>query len=339
MRLVRHPHLLSFATIALLLCAVEWWIARSVGFAANADLLALAITVDLTVGLPLCYYLLVVHPRRAPAISLIPVFIVALVLASAILPPAQQMYLDRIAYVLPLIEGGALLFALYNIRRVVQQYRRVRPTMVYPTDALEASLGQVFGKSPVLTLLVTELSIPYYVLFGWLQRFTTSDPSLTLLSHHRASRYGALVGMFGGALLLETIGLHLVIQHWSDTAAWVLTALSIYSLIWLIGDYQAVRLHPHVLSDQQLLIRTGLRWRIDVDWHNIAAVQRTPPHRSRRVDYVNAAVEGEPKLVLQLHEPVTARGLFGIQRRVRQIGLTVDDEATLRAALRERAQI
>lgn len=339
MRLVRHPHLLSFAMIAVLLCAVEWWIAQSVWLPHNADLLALAITADLTIGLPLCYYLLMVRTHRAPAISLIPVFIIAFALANAILPATQHIYLDRIAFVLPLIEGGALLFALYNIRRVVQQYRRVRPTMVYPTDALEASLRQIFGASPVLALLVTELSIPYYVLCGWSQRFTTSDPTLTPLSHHRESRYAAVVAMFTGVLVLETIGLHLVVQHWSDTAAWVLTALSIYSLIWLIGDYQAVRLHPHVLSDQLLLLRTGLRWRIDLAWSNIVAVHRTPPRGPHLHNYVNTAVYGEPKLVLQLREPVIARGLFGIHKRVQQIGLTVDDETTLRTALWQRAQI
>ena len=42
---------------------------------------------------------------------------------------------------------------------------------------------------------------------------------------------------------------------------------------------------------------------------------------------MNVAIVGKPELVLNLKEPVTACGLFGVKREVSQIGFRVDDKS------------
>ncbi|HZG66963.1 MAG TPA: hypothetical protein VEZ12_09480 [Herpetosiphonaceae bacterium] len=336
MRLARHTHLFAFLSLVAVLCLVEIWLVQSAWFPLNTDVLALAVTVDLTLGISALYYTLVVRARHSPAITLLPMFIVAILLARLILPSSGQMYLDRVEYLLPLVEGCALVYGLLKARTVARHYRQVRPTAVYAGDALEAGLRHTFGSSRMIGLLVTELSIPYYVVFGWFRSFKNTNPANVPISCHRRSGYGAVIGMFTAMIVLETIGLHLVIQHWSATAAWILTAVSIYSLLWIIGDYHAIRLHPIVLGTQALYIRTGLRWRVDVDWTNIADVRRMTPVRKPTQGFLNAAVYGEPRFVLQLKKPVIAYGLFGMQKHVSQIGLTVDDETLFLRELNKR---
>ena len=335
MRLARHSYTFAFLSLVALLCLVEIWIVKSVWFPRNADLLSLAITADLTLGIPFLYYMLLVRARQSPAITLAPIFIAAFILAHVILPSSSHIYLNRLEFLLPVVEGLAVVYGLLKARAVARHYRQVQPTTVYASDALEASLRHTFGSSRMIGLLMTELLIAYYVVGGWFRSFKNTNPINVPISCHRTSGYGAVVCMFTGLLILETFGLHLVIQHWSPTAAWVLTALSIYSLLWIIGDYHAVRLHPIVLGTHTLYIRTGLRWRVDIDWMNIAAVRRTtgqkPAHR-----YLNAAVFGEPRFVLQLKEPVIAHGLFGSQKQVSYIGLTVDDDTLFQTELNKR---
>lgn len=61
------------------------------------------------------------------------------------------------------------------------------------------------------------------------------------------------------AMVIEVIGVHFLIAHfWSPTAAWIFTALDLYALLWIIADYQAVRLSPIVINDHKLLPRLEL---------------------------------------------------------------------------------
>ena len=336
MRVARHTSGLTFLGLVALLCLVEISVVRSAWFPHNTDLLALAVTADLTLGIPALYYLLMVRARHSPATALAPVFLGAVILAHLVLPASAEMYLDRVEYLLPLVEGAALLYGLLKARAVVRRYRQLRPAAVYASDALAASLRDTFGPGRLLGVLVTELSLPYYVVGGWFRSFKNSDPANIPITVYRRSGYGGVIAMFASLIVLETIGLHLLIQHWSPTAAWVLTVLSIYGLVWVVGDYHAVRLHPLVLGPRTLYIRTGFRWRVDVAWTNIASVRRTTARDKLLHGYLNVAVYGEPRFVLQLGEPATAYGLFGIQRRVSHIGLTVDDETLFQAELNKR---
>jgi hypothetical protein len=333
MWLARHRPVFLFIGIALLLIAIEFWIVLSVWFPRNADLLSLAITVDLTLGIPALYYLFLVRPRKSPPVALAPVFIASVLLAQLILPSAQQRYLGWIAYTLPLIEGTLLVIAGYKARSVARAYQRLRSGYVYATDALEASLRAVFGDYLAIKLLMTELSLLYYLCAGWFRRFKPNDTANLAFSYHRANGYAAVLGMFGFVIALETIGLHLIVQHWSPAIAWVLTALSLYSLAWIVGDYHAARLHPIVLTPRVLHIRTGLRWRTDLDWSAIAAVTRAASSTRPGTHDLNLAISGEPRLILDLKEPVIVHGLFGIQKKASRIGLSVDDEALFQAAL------
>lgn len=141
--------------------------------------------------------------------------------------------------------------------------------------------------------------------------------------------------MFACLIMIETVVLHLLIQHWSTVFAWILTASSIYTLFWLLGDYQASRLHPLVLGSEYLYVRTGLRWQVDIPLVQIAGIRKATRLRGKASNYLNAAVYGEPRCVLELREPVVVHGLFGTQRTVTSIGLTVDDESQFQATLRE----
>jgi hypothetical protein len=51
----------------------------------------------------------------------------------------------------------------------------------------------------------------------------------------------AIVCIVALILLVETTVPHLLLQRWSALAAWIFTGLSLYSLLWLTGDYYAIR--------------------------------------------------------------------------------------------------
>ena len=60
MTLTRRSSLVTFATLTLLLLAVEAWIATFSDTSRQPGVMAIAITADLTVGVSLLYYFLLV---------------------------------------------------------------------------------------------------------------------------------------------------------------------------------------------------------------------------------------------------------------------------------------
>lgn len=176
-------------------------------------------------------------------------------------------------------------------------------------------------------------------LVGWFQRFHNPSDSYIPFAYHRTGGYAGLLGAFGFVAVCETVGLHVIVGHWSTVAAWIIMGVSIYSLLWLVGDYHALRLHPILLDPDHLYLRTGLRWRATLDLAQIAELCVASKQDKRAQGYINMGVWGEPRLVLVLRQPVIVRGLFGLQKQALRIGLTVDDEGRFRAEVGKKLQV
>lgn len=315
-----------FLVLAAALVALESWVVTRPDFAAQPDVLGLAVTVDLTIGVPLLFFFLVVRRYHLTPLAVVPVFVLSVIAANALVPPAGQGTLRVIEYALPVVELTVFAILAYKVRGIVRAYRRLRPPAVYAQDALEAALRQELGNAQVISLLTTELILLSLAVAGWFLKFTPRPPVQAVFTTQRRSGHGLILGFVMFILLLETVALHVVVSHWSTTVAWVLTFGSLYALVWLIGDFHAVRLQPIVLTADALHVRCGLRWRATIPWSQIEQVRRAKADDRNRKDTVNAAVMGEPRLIVVCREPVVAVGLLGRRRVVSRVGLTVDDE-------------
>ncbi|MCB0201136.1 MAG: hypothetical protein KDI03_13785 [Anaerolineae bacterium] len=321
--------LLLWALLAAGVLATEVWITGTNGFSAQPDVVALAVTADIVVGIPLAYYLLVVRRKGLPVITVAPVFVLSLIMAGRILPAEQHTYLNYAELVVPLVELSVLAFIALNLRKVASHYRRLRPNHAYFPETLEASLRTALPAFPplVVNLLTTEVSLVSFGLTGWLRRARPATDGLPRFSYHRVGSYPVILGFLAFIMVLETSVLHLVVMHWSPAVAWVLTIASVYTLIWFFGDFHASRLQPIVAGDTRLHIRSGMRWRADIPWWQIEAVCKATSADRKQPDFLNAAIMGEARLVIVLREPVTVHGLLGRTRQTAHIGFSVDDEA------------
>jgi hypothetical protein len=176
----------------------------------------------------------------------------------------------------------------------------------------------------------------YYGLLCWRRRPAPAGGHS--FSYHRNSGYGALILTLMIVSAVEIVGMHLVVRLWSGTAAWLLSALGAYAVLWMAGDYQAVRLRPVVAADDALRVRVGLRWSVSIPYAQIERMQpRGKESLSRRTPgYLHAALLTDPQVILVLRGPVRARGPYGIEKEVRRVGLAVDEADRLRAVLAER---
>lgn len=332
---------LLFLAIAAALLAIEVWVVSLADFAIQPNVIPLAVTVDIVIGLPLLFYFLVIRRKRLPLLTLAPIFILALVAANRILPPAQHTYLSWIELAVPLMELIVLAVLALKLRQIIGHYRQLRPNNAYMPETLEASLRAALPTFPplVASIFSTEISLLSFGVTGWLRRSPQAAAGSLRFSYHRQGSYGLLLGFIAFLLLLETTTAHLLLARWSEAAAWVLTALSIYSLIWLFGDFHASRLQPIVLGDAHLHLRTGMRWRVDIPWQQLTSANKVSQADKKLPGYLNLAAMGEPQLVLRLAEPVRVHGLLGRTRVASLIGLSVDDPAAFLAAVQQRLDV
>jgi hypothetical protein len=336
MTLTRRNSLALFALLASALLAAEAWIAGFIRSAQDPAIFAIAITADVALGIPLLYYLLLARKRYLPASGMIALYLLALAAVRFVLLPSQQTHLSTIEAFALLGEVAVLGVALAKARDIVRRVRAARAVELYFADALRQGVRQALGGSPVAALLATELSLIYFAGFGWFTRFRTDRPGSVAFPYHRRSGFATILFAMLFIVLVEGGALHLLLSVWNASVAWIVTALNLYALLWMLGFFHAVRLQPIVLDRTHLHLRTGFQWRAEIPLANIAEVRRVTSADKRAAGYLNVAAFGEPRLVLRLREPVTIAGLFGRARGASVIGITVDDEKELVAELNQR---
>jgi L-rhamnose isomerase len=134
-----------------------------------------------------------------------------------------------------------------------------------------------------------------------------------------------------GLFLVEAMGLHFLVAIWSPVAAWVLTALSIYTCLQLAAHIRALRFRPIEVGAQQLYLRNGLLGgEVALPFNLIESVfcstgNQVPPgavHLS-----LLKSME-KHNVCIRLKEKITIIKAFGITRKADAILLHVDGPQT-----------
>lgn len=153
-----------------------------------------------------------------------------------------------------------------------------------------------------------------------------------------SSSAGAFTVGFLLVIAIETVVVHLLLRQWSVVAAYALTVISVYSMFWLVGDFRAMGRLPLLLEGDELLVRTGLRFKANVPLPELRAVTlptwRDIPQRAP--DYWNFARPGEPNVVLELARAIEVTMMFGLHRSASRIGLRLTEPAKFRDAIATR---
>ncbi|MBL7996242.1 hypothetical protein JNM05_12805 [bacterium] len=310
--------LLLFLLAATCITGACYLIVRSEKYISNTNALSLAITVDIIFFIPLIYFLLI-RKSSVPKITIIPVVFLALLAASLLLPSGDQEYIEKAKILLAPLELFAIGFIIYKVRLTATEYKSLAVGTNDFLQNVRSSLYKILGVKKAADIFATEISVIYYGFFGWNGKKEMGKE--TEFSYHKKSGYGAVVGTFFFLILIETFSLHLVLNHWSSTAAWVLTLLSMYGIIFMFADYNAARKRPILIGDHELQIRIGFRWFISIPLENIRSVQAGAGKNNSGKDYFKLALIGRENIIVDLNETVTALGLYGISKKFTSFGL------------------
>ncbi len=298
----RHPAAL-FATSALVVLGACIVIARSAVFARNPDIAAWGITFDLTITLPLLYWFFVVRADGARPLTIAPVFVIGTIVAALLIPKPQQHFLQQLKWVFAPV---AEVLAIYGLVRGVRT-----------------------GNHRLLEFARAEVSMFHYALFSW-----TKKPEREGITFHQNAGWGSILACIFVLIAAEGIGMHLLLGQWSAKAAWIWTALDAWAVIWLLGDYQALRLRQSFVDDHAFHLHYGVRWNVVIPIANIAALDELQGEWKKRKDVLKVAILDEPRWLMTLREPMTAHGIAGLRKTITGIALRPDDDAAITALSR-----
>ncbi len=196
------------------------------------------------------------------------------------------------------------------------------------TTATLVAVNRAFGPTRfgfAMRLVVTEVALLFHALFAW---FVPRRRPGAVLANRKGEEYTLFVG-FVIFLFIEAVPVHFLVHHYLPWLAWVLSALSAYSVLWLLGDVAARLMRPSVLQGHRLRLCRGLRLEAVIDVRDVARVREVTE------DGVVPDVEfgDAPQLVLELRSPVDVYGWFGTLAQAQTIGVQVDDPDGLREVL------
>jgi hypothetical protein len=193
-------------------------------------------------------------------------------------------------------------------------------------ERLESAALKIVPSRHAAAVLATEMAVFYYAFGAWRRR-ADAPPGSLAFSIHRQSGVAALFGMLAGVTAMEAALVHVLVTRWSPLAARVLTALSAYGIVWLVAMSRAFALRPVLVCDREVVVRSGMMWTVRVPVMAIAATLRQGPFDMKMPPAC------EPNVVLRLAEPVVARGMHGVTRRVASVAIAVDDREAFERAI------
>jgi hypothetical protein len=139
-----------------------------------------------------------------------------------------------------------------------------------------------------------------------------------------------IIGVLSVLAVIEGVALHLILMRVAPTLAIVLSALSAYGLIWLIGSAHAVRLAPLRFTPAGVMIERGAMRRVTVPRE---AIESAAPIAVGVSDAIDLSYT-EPNVLLTLNTPVVVHGPFGRQRSSSKLLLSIDERDAFLAKLR-----
>lgn len=312
-------------SVPLVIITLMVLIACSTLFGKAPNILALGITFDLLLISPLLYFLLI-RKTTIPKTTVIPLIVLSVVICSFILPAEHQYYLSLFkTWILPLIEVFVLAFISYNLVKAIRQYKQNKSELHADFfTILKSTCYNILPKATVIPF-VTEISVFYYGFIYWKKRKLNTNE----FSYHKDSgTIGLLIAIFL-LIIVETITIHFLLVKWSNIAAWVLTGLSIYTAIQVIGFSKSIIKRPIIIEDNKLYLRYGIMNETIIDITNIESIELSSKDielnkETRKLSFLGNL--DSHNLILNLKTENTLSGLYGLEKNYRILAFHVDEK-------------
>lgn len=157
-RIRQHPKSI-FLIIVLMVGVAARFIVRSPGFAAHPGSLSWALLADFSVTVPVVYLVVVVRSGAAGLLSVVPVVLLGVLRARAVLPPGRFPLMEghTAAAVFAGLEVAALGYAFSRVARLRRTLRRTGGPAPDFATAFPLAMAETFRTSMPVSVVAAEV--------------------------------------------------------------------------------------------------------------------------------------------------------------------------------------
>ena len=314
-----HIHALLFMGVVLLVYGAALTVAGRLSQLVSPGAVATGLTLDMVVVVPLAFYLLIVRRYSLSVVTLVPVLILSVLAAGAILPSSHQQSLRALEILVGMMEVGLIGWVGWRASRALSKARH--QGSADPLEQFRRAALELVHNDRAAGMVASEMAVFYYGLGSWRAR-PHVPPGASSFTHHRRSGQAAMVFALLLLMLVEGIAVHVLLLLWSPVAAWIFTAGTIYGALWLFADYRATVLRPILVEEECLTLRAGLRWTMQLPRTRITAITATQPPDVKET--LNLTFLATPTHWIVLNNPLPADGPYGFKRTVETVGIRPD---------------
>lgn len=320
--ILKHNATAFVIPLALILSLVL--LINSNAFSANQSTLSTYIIIDFLFTIPIIYFLLI-RKRSISNLTVAPVLIGCIVIASYVLPNANQELLSSIkTWLIPIVELSVLTIIVFKVRKAITVYKKTANKHPDFYSTLVEVCESLFPKT-VAKLAANEIALIYFAFFNFKKTTLKSNEFSNYKGSGVLTTLGALILVVG----IEMVTIHVLAAKWSTTLAWVLTILSFYSALQLIGIIRSVPKRPIAINDDHVVLRFGMLSETQIPFEAIKSVQF-----AKSSEYIKEkgtktlSLLGElenSNVVIHVNEPQQLEFIYGKPKTYTKLFLFVDD--------------
>lgn len=277
---------------------------------------------DFMISIPLGFYLLVVRPRKLTLLSVIPVIWLGYALSALALGSPEAGILP---YLLSALLPVELAIAIREIRKLAKVYQSAKARSADPMVWFKDTMLYLVRKDVPANMTAAELSVWYYALLSWRGKPYVL-PGEKAFSYHNAGGYLSMMLGLALAFPVEIVGVHILVSQWSITAAFVVTALSIYAVVWLLGDVRARIMRPVTIGADHVRLECGIQMHATIPFADIERIcfSENDIRDLAKSDKLNYGTFYQANIWIVSKRPIAVRTMLGT-KQVHAIGVSLDD--------------
>lgn len=333
MNIFPKKNFICFTVLTAIITLCNYYLYRLEAFGPLPEHISIASIIDFLVVIPLLAYFLIIRNRYS--IKYLTLVVLAGYFTAKVIVPLQQIQLFSHVSVLLItfilfIELYLFCIMAYKAKKTIIYYRKIDGSLPFP-EKLRCAFSDQNRLNRGLEIVLSELTMLYFAFFSWKNKTThIEDKQYT---YHKKTAAIAFRIMLIHALFVESIGFHYLLMQWSEVVACFALLLNLYMLIFLLADIQAIRTCPYLLSKKELKLRNGLTMEVNIALDNIQSIARysgpeqlSVEEKERTFDgVVQEFIKEKPTFQIKLYSPVTMRMMFGFEKKIDNVHLSVDE--------------
>ncbi len=289
--------------------------------------------IDLLITIPLIYWMLFRPTIKQLFVKSSVLFAFGVLVGSFIIPESLKTLWPYLEYLRFIIIGAIVLIEISLVASLIHIVKQA----TNQTNNLEQVISNFLKakrlSSRLIELYLLEARIWLYALFSRRKTFEFEGKQHFSYSNHNGNASNQQGFIF--IILFELPIVHLILHFaWSPTAAYWISGLTAYGLIFMYADYKATLIRPLSLSQDELIIRYGVWGNTRLPLSKIESVSSHNKPVKRSKTSIRFCQFGPPNVCILLKPDTKLQTAFGFTCK-KKVYLGIDNPQLLIKAIND----